>query len=258
MFIANLEFMTELPYDHIEEWIKNLVHNMHHQGRIVHLRNNIYRQNDCIILQCKIPESDSISAISENKWFKKLQTQKVDIRIKCLGKDLGSKDLCCCGLTKFYILLGSEDIPLVCGSCGDSVPLYRIPPTYEPDPSFYDVDCWNKENLAWSDIEFYSYYEQIAQKELSDLGSILNKKALDLRSKIEKLSGKDCYYFLEELRETVNIETGNKCPGCGGEWLLEEPVLEYYNFKCDHCKILSRFSVSPAKNNKFTYKNEQK
>ncbi len=240
MFIANLEFMTELPYDDIEEWIKNLVHNMHHQGRIVHLRNNIYKQDNYIILQCKIPESDSISAISENRWAKKLENKEVEIRVKCLGKAVDSRDLCCCGLTEFYILLGSEDIPLLCGSCGDVVPLYRIPPTYEPDPSFYDLDCWNKENIAWSDIEFYSYHEDIAQKELSDLGSKLNKTALELRSKIEIFSGKDCYYFLEELREMVSIETAKKCPGCGGEWLLEQSLLEYYDFKCDHCKILSR------------------
>jgi predicted nucleic acid-binding Zn ribbon protein len=242
MFIADIKFKVSSFDDEIREWIENLMHALHHQGRIIHLRNNMYEKDSCIVVQCKIPEFDSLSILEENFWVNKLISKHVEISFECLGEDIDSPDLCNCDQSEFYIFLASENIPLLCGSCGDAIPLYRIPPTYEAEPSYYDIDCWNKENLAWSDIEFYSVYETLAQNELGDIDSKLNIAALELKIKIEKLTGKDCYYFLEELREPDNINNAmeKKCPKCGSNWLLKEPLFEYYDFKCNYCKILSR------------------
>lgn len=102
------------------------------------------------------------------------------------------------------------------------------------------------ENLAWSDIEFHSTKakERYAQKQLGDINSEFNKPALELIKIISEKSGKECYYFLEKLRDAKNLknELDRKCPICSSEWLLEEPLLDYYDFKCDKCKLLSRIT----------------
>lgn len=240
MYVSNIIFSQKAIDEEILELINDLIHSLHHKGISIALRNFSFQRNNEIVVQIKIPEQTSLGSITEYKWAKKLLELGVDIQVEILGKDIETNEVCICSKPSFYIFLGTHNIPLVCGDCQNSVPLYRIPYTDESD-NYYNICCWNKENLAWSEIEFYSFEESFAHKQLCDISSSHNKTALELRYKIEKVSQTKCYYYFEELRYVKNLKIAKdkKCPCCGGIWYQKEPFLNMYDFKCDNCQILS-------------------
>ncbi len=241
MFVAQLSFSAKQLDSTVGDLVKELVHFSYHQGLIVHLENDIiYSKNGNIILQCITPEKYKFDTIDRSYIFGKLEELQVSITIDYLGEATFAPDVCSCANSGFYILLASDFIPLTCGICGNAVPLYRIPPTYASDPSYYDINCWNKVNLAWSSIEFYSVHEAFAQKELCDIQSHQNQQALAIRDKIETLSGVECYYFIEELRHinNLNAETVDICPGCEDKWTVCD-FSDRYELKCKSCKLVT-------------------
>ncbi|MFA0698754.1 DUF2310 family Zn-ribbon-containing protein, partial [Vibrio sp. 10N.222.49.C9] len=51
------------------------------------------------------------------------------------------------------------------------------------------------------------------------------------------------YYYLYQVGgESLKQEQQRKCPKCGGEWLLDEPLHDMFHFKCDSCRLLSNIS----------------
>ncbi len=241
MYITNIKFTPKEINEDILDWIQYLLFSLHHQGRSIFLRNRQYQLDQIIFIQINTPELNSLSEISNLRWFKKLKENDVNIEIEYLGKEVDIEGHCSCKQPGYFIFSGTPYIPLWCGTCDSSVPLYRIPPTHEFEKNYRDINSWNKENLAWSEIEFYSGEELFAHQQLGDLTSTHNIEAMELRSKIQHVSNTKCYYYLEELRyvKSTSEAKSRKCPSCNGNWLLKKQLHNKYDFKCDKCQILS-------------------
>ncbi len=242
MYVANIVFHFEnLNDSNLEEYIDYLMHSLHNKGLSIHLRNLSYERNSSIIVQYRSPEKIPPSHILTNKWSKELIKDNVKIEVNYLGEDFESFPVCKCEKSEFYILAGSEKIPLSCGSCGRNVPLYKIPYTARDDMSYRNINSWNKENLAWSAIEYYSAEEPFAHEQLCNINSSHNIEALVIRSTVEKESKSKCFYFLEELRSvrSLKIAESKKCPSCDGDWHLPNKLLDKYDFMCENCRLLS-------------------
>ncbi|HIP76018.1 MAG TPA: hypothetical protein EYH12_02510, partial [Psychromonas hadalis] len=51
------------------------------------------------------------------------------------------------------------------------------------------------------------------------------------------------YYYLYRVAGTsLESEQQRKCPSCGGEWRLEKPLFDIFDFKCDQCQLVSNIS----------------
>lgn len=241
MYIANIIFSAKEINEDTLEIIDYLMSELHHKGISITFRNSIYQKNEKLIIPITTPEQTSLSIIKEYRWAKKLLESGVNIQTEILGKDRETDEVCNCNKPSFYILLGTPIIPFYCGDCRNYVPLYRIPFTNKRDNNYSDLNNWNKENLAWSEIEFYSAEETYAHEQLCDITSSHNINAMELCANIENTSLTKCYYYLEELRyvKNSNIAKQKKCPCCGGEWFQKEQFLDTYDFKCEKCQILS-------------------
>lgn len=79
--------------------------------------------------------------------------------------------------------------------------------------------------------------EQICneQSELAQFGRILCQK-LEAKTKVPT------FYYLYRLGSDEKVERNRKCPCCGGNWKLAEPLHGIFHFKCDHCRLLSNLS----------------
>lgn len=250
MKIIDLCFLTD-NYDKddvIDEYIDNLVHSLRMQGRITGKPLSLLENGNKYSINCRIPEYGALKRIKINKWYKKLQDKNVQISIIEYGEDMWSPDICQCTEYKFYILSGSRPIPILCGTCMNAIPLYKLPFTYESDPSYYDVIQWNQENYALNTLEFQcsEEVEKFAQDQLCNIDSEHTQDALEICKKIKKLTKINCFYDFENLKDEVDErnEVFKLCPSCNSKWVLEESLHNTYDFKCDKCKILSNFSYS--------------
>ena len=263
MKIANIEFFTN-DYDgesEIDDFIKNFIDSLRMQGCVTDRPLSLLEKESSILVNCRIPEPTSLDTININPWFKELKNINVTIICSILGEDMWSPDICECKKSDFYILSGSRPIPILCGTCMNSIPLYKLPFIYEADASYYDIVSWNNENNAWGTIEFSNIdgIEKIAHHALCDIDSKHTQTALEICRKMKDKTDIDCYYDFENLRDTENIENeiSKKCPKCKGDWILKERLNGEYDFKCNKCYLVSNFAYNVQNECRKYIKNEK-
>jgi len=247
MKIANIKFIANnYNIDDIDDFIDNLINDMRNQGYITDRPLSLLKREQLFIVNCRIPENISLGKMDENKWLKKLKEKNVKITYSILGEDMWSPNICQCKKSKFYILSGSRPIPILCGTCMNAIPLYKLPFTYEPDPSYYNIVSWNNENNAWNTIEFNSIdnIERMVHEQLCNIKSEHSKIALEICKNIQTKTNIECYYDFENLRTGINInhKFSKHCPLCNSNWILKEKLNDRYDLKCVRCHLLSNFS----------------
>ena len=85
--------------------------------------------------------------------------------------------------------------------------------------------------------------EHAALKELGDIHSDLFRRGYDLSKRIGYISKIPTYYYLYRVGgNSLEQEQSRRCPICGGEWALESPLFDIFDFKCDPCRLLSYIS----------------
>ena len=247
MHLVNTTFEIQGVSDEkIEDYIENLFHSLRMKGIIMEPLNSLILENKTYTAVSLVPEVDFLGKIGESPWIKQLLQNGVKISSSAIGEDIWGPDICGCKESSFFIFSGSHYTPLFCGDCNNLVPLYKIPYTFDPDPSYYDIISWNTEFNAWLKIEFNSKCEKNAQEQISLINSQLNKKALNLCKTIFKLTGIRTYYDLQDLRdsESCNAEFNKLCPKCSNKWLLSDTLFDEYDYKCDNCGIISNFAFN--------------
>lgn len=84
--------------------------------------------------------------------------------------------------------------------------------------------------------------EQAAVQQISEYNSLLFKQGYALRQQLEHYLRKPVYYYLYRIGgESYQQEQARCCPGCGRKWFLEQPI-NIFNFKCDHCRLVSNIA----------------
>jgi predicted nucleic acid-binding Zn ribbon protein len=202
----------------------------------------------CFVL---IPESNSLDEGLANKYVKKELTELEEVGLyfsyEIVGEEPECAPVCKCHSPSSYILFThyvSLESPLRCGDCFGVVPLYKIPYTY--DDEYYDIIIWTSDYQACDSLQMNcSTGERFGTQQISRHDSSLSKRGIEICSKISKVTGIKTYYYL--YRNTSlgrNAELNRKCPSCGGEWLIDNPLHDKFDFCCNKCSLLSNISWS--------------
>lgn len=120
------------------------------------------------------------------------------------------------------------------------VPLYKLPESVRKP-----LIKWQEDQAACDQLNMneLTQLETECVRQLSEYDSELNQKALALTSLIEQELNIPVYRYLYRVGgESLKAEKLRKCPSCGSHWLLEEPLYELFDFKCDNCRLLSNIS----------------
>ncbi|MFU2136540.1 Zn-ribbon-containing protein [Gallibacterium anatis] len=81
-----------------------------------------------------------------------------------------------------------------------------------------------------------------ATDQISDFNSLLSRQGYALRQQLENHIQRPVYYYLYRVGEKdKQQELARRCPCCGREWLLTEAI-NIFQFKCDHCRLVSNLS----------------
>lgn len=154
------------------------------------------------------------------------------------------KGVCGCETPGFYILFThafNDEGVVTCGTCNHVVPFYKL--KLENDAK-YEMFNWETNYKACDHLQLgCSVGEKWATKQMSDPKSELSKQGLKICQSVTKHLDVPMYYYLHNYRHIAHQkDKSRKCPQCDSEWLLEESLHEFYNFKCDKCRLISSFS----------------
>jgi predicted nucleic acid-binding Zn ribbon protein len=181
-----------------------------------------------------------------NKQTKTLESLcKSTLTFRTVGKSYNSyKGACTCKRSGFYILTTnylSIDSPLTCGTCNNAVPLYRLPVYY--DYGYMPILRWETNYISCDRLQMNCEVgERWALNQMQEIGSQLSKQGLEICKNIEALTSTPAYYFLYNYRKSKGDQLSRRCPGCDKKWALKVQLHNIYDFKCDHCKIVSTIS----------------
>lgn len=213
----------------------------------------VFRKTHCLaIVAC--PEPTSLRPCHANDWIRKSLSELVSYgvlkpKLTLLGRGLESSTADRCRRPTSYFLMTnylSIESPLWCGDHYLPIPLYRVPPTYEPDPSYWDILCWQKEWKSCDQLQMAcGSGERWATKQISDPNSPLSTTGRKICKMIEEQSGVRTYYYLHrESGRSAAVERERLCPSCGKRWFLPEPLHKIIDFKCDPCRLISNVAWS--------------
>lgn len=167
-------------------------------------------------------------------------------KVRILGRDINSEQAAEEKSPEWQVLYTTyvhTCSPLRSGETLLPIPLYRNPPTLNGDHK--SVIKWQTEWQACDELQMAGgcKAEHAALKEITTVDSDLFRRGWDLRGRIEYITKIPTYYYQYRVGGvSLQSEKERKCPKCGGEWLLDEPLHDIFYFKCDNCRIVSNIS----------------
>ena len=200
-----------------------------------------------------LPAADALADENQNSFvvdgMNKLITVGGQVRpeVTIIGEDYSEPNACVCPTRTSLILFThylSLQSPVKCGQCFLPVPLYRLPRFSSGE--FVEVIAWADDYKA-CDLLFMNSAtgEQFAARQLSRSDSSLSVRGLDLCACLSKMTGAAVYYHLNQhYGRSKTTELSRLCPKCRSEWRLTQPWHRLFDFRCDHCKLLSNIAWS--------------
>lgn len=114
----------------------------------------------------------------------------------------------------------------------------------------------NQPHLSMDLIKWQENWQACDQLQMN--GTVLESQALAEISEIQSNTFKHGYYLAQEIEQETQIPTfyylyrvggkdldselTRKCPKCGGDWQLAQPLFDLFYFKCDDCRLVSNLS----------------
>jgi predicted nucleic acid-binding Zn ribbon protein len=123
------------------------------------------------------------------------------------------------------------------------VPFYRIPS--DEHGATHGINDWASQYQSCDELWIGSdVLEMAAYRQLSRLDSKLTQLGLGACKRVTAATGEPVYYYLMRYYgRSLKSELARHCPGCGGEWLLDERWHRHFDFRCDRCRLVSTIAA---------------
>lgn len=248
VFTARVSFsISGQNIDDLSDEAHNLLSCWHSNGQIVRDTWPYVNAGSTLDAYVSLPANTSLQSSNNNSYATKaLSVLKQDFGVEptvaILGEDPCIESICGCTARKgllLYAEYASISKPMYCMDCFCPVPLYTLPKTYHDE--YLDLLHWLADYQACDTLQMHcTTGERFAEQQLLRHDSSLARNGRELAAKLEQLTGIPVYYFLLKMRgRSKKVERGRRCPACGGNWLLPEPLHDYFDFQCIPCRLLS-------------------
>lgn len=255
MYTAKLSIKQTaiIDYEHYQDTALDILYTLIgmfvKNGQIADSHNHAhFVEQDYISAIVNIFNDDSLDEQYYNIYIKNTlsKLKADDFRIEILGKELESRDIATPDETDAFILTTccySQQSPVKSFEF-NPVPIHYLPKTHDDNEEYHNLICWQRDFQACDSLQMRcAVGEQWALNQMSDINSELSQYGLEICQILMEKLGKPVYYDLYQYY-ILDDEQQRKCPKCGGEWRLEEPLHQQYDFKCDKCYLLSNLGVS--------------
>lgn len=186
-----------------------------------------------------LPEDDSIDEKYNNLYVTKYLgevKEHYEVHLDMIGKNLNEENACTCPEPPEWYMLyadyADEESPVVCGRCGHSVPLYKLPHILEQQ-EHYGVLGWKEAYCHTDNLYMYCLSDRFTYRQMNSPDSRLSKIGRDICQQFEAATGLPFYYYLFYDKNTPKL-----CPLCGGEWKLNGEKT-FVDYKCDKCRLVA-------------------
>ncbi|NKF51092.1 Zn-ribbon-containing protein [Shewanella sp. WXL01] len=253
MFVYELRFecFADTTITAAEKAINNLLEAYRANGQVLGREFAVAFNDGEFKVRLLMPEQTSLHPKHNSPWVKRALTELTDAKLlapreKFIGQDINS-EASTTEVPSWQVLYTSYVhmcSPLRSGDSLMPIPLYHIPATFNGDHK--RVIKWQTEWQACDELQMAAATkaEYAALEELTSHQSDLFRRGWDLRGRIEYLTKIPTYYYLYRVGgESLATEKQRPCPRCGSkDWLLDEPLLDMFHFRCDNCRIVSNIS----------------
>lgn len=253
MFVIELKFecFDNTTFSAVEKAINGLMEALRFNGQILGREFPVIVGNGEFFVRAVCPEKDSLHPKYHSDYVKVClerltQAAVLAPKVKVLGQDLNSEETAVSSTPTWQVLYTTyvhTCSPLRDGDSLQPIPLYRNSPTLNGDHKA--VIKWQTEWQACDELQMAGgcRAEHAALREITDVNSDLFRRGWDLRGRIEYITKVPTYYYQYRVGGTsLENEKQRKCPGCGSDWRLDEPLHDIFHFKCDNCRIVSNLS----------------
>lgn len=206
----------------------------------------LIKNNENYTAFATIPEDDSLDERHNNVYVSKYLDEikkYFEISAEIIGENLNTDKSCnCAEKPEWYMLYTDwtdEESPVVCGRCGKSVPLYKLPfirvegTNGHFEDEHYSTLSWKDEYRAIDKLWMACLSDRFTLRQMHSVDSALSKAGRYICKEFEEIIGVPFYYYLFHHRRTPAT-----CPSCGKDWKLigEKTFIDY---KCDKCKLVA-------------------
>ena len=169
-------------------------------------------------------DDDSLDPKYYNQYIRK-EIADFDVETEIVCDEAMSSDCCHCAEHSYYIFAIYPDLassPVICGDCGNEIPLTRIPYIYREE-EHYSILNFQRMYKAVDTLWMDSLSDRFTKRQLVDHKSELNRRGMEIRAELEKKVGRPVYYLLANpIGGWYEYEKNNKhlevCPKCGGNF----------------------------------------
>jgi len=253
VFIKELTFecYQNTQYASVERAINNYFDMLRYNGQILGREFPIAMFAGWFVTRLVCPEENSLDEVFNSPQVNHALTGLTDAgllvpKIKTIGEDLNSLECASHfqpGWQILYTTFLDTCSPLRCGETLAPIPLYRTPQAISNGDRKSAIK-WQEEWINCDELQMNgSAVSSAALKELGEVDSKLYYRGTNLCKRIQYITKVPTYYYLYRVAgKSLQEELDRKCPSCGGEWKLPEPLFDIFDFKCDHCQLVSNLS----------------
>lgn len=154
------------------------------------------------------------------------------LSFKLIGENLNCNNSCQCKQPSCYILYTDYtclESPIICGNCGNSIPLYKLPYLFSEN-EYFTILSWQKTYQSIDQIWMESLADHFSYQQLSNPNAQLTKIGRKICYELEKQLKKPVYYYLFHANHPLS-----NCPSCGK--LLQKSNIKNIDYQCDCCRF---------------------
>ncbi|WED27351.1 Zn-ribbon-containing protein [Vibrio sp. DW001] len=258
MIVAELQFecFDNTTVSAVDKGVNSLMEALRYNGQILGREFPIVMGDGVFYVRAVCPEEESLHPDNHSDYvnvcIKALsEASLLSPKVRLVGRDLNSEEAAEQETPNWQVLYTTyvhTCSPLRSGETLLPIPLYRNPATLNGDHKA--VIKWQTEWQACDELQMAGgcKAEHAALAEITQTNSDLFRRGWDIRGRIEYLTQIPTYYYLYRVGgKGLKEERERRCPKCGGEWLLDNPLHDVFYFKCDKCRIVSNISWDQLK-----------
>jgi len=253
LFIKELSFecYQDTQYAAVERAINNYLDMLRYNGQILGREFPVAMQGAIFTTRLVCPEEQSLHPNFNSPQVNHALTGLTNAgllapKVKTIAEDLNSQ-ACATDFSPSWQILYTTFLdtcsPIRCGETLAPIPLYRTPEEISNGDRKSAIK-WQEEWVNLDELQMNgSAVSSAALKELGDVTSKFFHRGSNLCKRIEFITKVPTYYYLYRVAgKSLQEEQNRPCPSCGGEWRLAEPLFDIFDFKCDHCQLVSNLS----------------
>lgn len=251
MYVAELTFRviqdTSLPK--AEQAIRHYLEQLIFQGQILGREWPTYWQGEQFVSRLILPAADALQHKHHSDAGKQalqgLNQAGLGLpKLTVLGEDLLSNhtDPCHCpDALVLYTRFAINNSPLYCAEHFAPLPLYKIPNAN----GFEALIRWQLQYQALDEVQMQqqSVLQKPAERALQQPNSRLNQQGRRLARQLSRQLARPIYYALYSgSSNDCNTEQYRRCPQCQRDWRLSSPWHDLFDFRCEHCLLVSNIA----------------